>query len=78
VLIDDHFEFKETTYYGLPGVVHKENKKEFISTLKRFVSDNSFMNKAKLEQKKISSQYGILDGNAKKRIINEILQSKKI
>lgn len=74
VLIDDHFDFKENFYRYLPGVVHKQSKEGFSVALNKFAKDESFLIKAKLEQKKISRRYGILDGGAQKRIINEILQ----
>lgn len=66
----DVCQYRHKVYTGAPGTFTMEDRDEYLRTLHRLTSDNSFYREISARQQESAPHWGILDGQAGKRILD--------
>lgn len=65
----DVYQYNYDDYANVKGVIHINNKSEFVRIINKIAFDKKFYKQITAEQKKSADDWGMLDGNSGKRII---------
>ena len=68
----DVYRYKYTDYINVGGVINIEEKNEYLNHLERLTQDSEFYKLMVEKQKKCSAIWGVLDGQAGKRILQSL------